>query len=539
MLWAAIKALFSCDRDPDRDLPARHQPGADACCWRCRCSAWPASRSRRSRWFSMRLPRATTSSPTTSPWCITPMTFLSGVYFPIDQMPPLAAGGGRGAAAQGGGRPGSPTGSRKVAGRSAAAAAHPHGVRGLRLLSGTGADPPPVLQVMARFAEVLLRLALLAGAAAFAGAPALAADDFLEPEKAFQFSARAARSEDGRDHFRHRPRLLPLPRAVQVRGRRRDPRHRRRFRRGKVKWDQTFEKDVETYRNVLQDPPAGGCRRRPSSASSPPARAAPMRACAIRRCRAARASAWPASAAAASSARSPMSPAPCSAAARASRSDGDAGAVASPPAASSARSSRCCAAARSGRSSAPSSSPACCSRSRPACCRCCRSSRRSSSARRSRRHLRGDVRGRGAMAASAGRCRAVAASASPLPIRSAWRSSTPLFGVAAGLAGEGLAAALQNPWVLGAFAAGLVALSLSMFGFYNLQLPPALTCRFAAASQRLPAGRARRRVRDGRGVGADRQPLRRRAARRRLALPQPDPRRLARRHGAVLAGRRA
>ena len=45
------------------------------------------------------------------------------------------------------------------------------------------------------------------------------------------------------------------------------------------------------------------------------------------------------------------------------------------------------------------------------------------------------------------------------------------FGVAAGLAGEGLAAALQNPWVLGAFALGLVALSLSMFGVYELQMP--------------------------------------------------------------------
>jgi thiol:disulfide interchange protein DsbD len=63
------------------------------------------------------------------------------------------------------------------------------------------------------------------------------------------------------------------------------------------------------------------------------------------------------------------------------------------------------------------------------------------------------------------------------------------FGVAAGLAGEGLAAALQNPWVLGAFALGLVALSLSMFGFYSLQLPQALACRFVSASQKLPAGR--------------------------------------------------
>jgi thioredoxin:protein disulfide reductase len=63
------------------------------------------------------------------------------------------------------------------------------------------------------------------------------------------------------------------------------------------------------------------------------------------------------------------------------------------------------------------------------------------------------------------------------------------LGVAAGLAGEGLAAALQNVWVLTAFAFGLVALSLSMFGIYELQLPASLTGRLTAASNRLPAGR--------------------------------------------------
>ncbi|MEP6876012.1 MAG: protein-disulfide reductase DsbD [Burkholderiales bacterium] len=63
------------------------------------------------------------------------------------------------------------------------------------------------------------------------------------------------------------------------------------------------------------------------------------------------------------------------------------------------------------------------------------------------------------------------------------------LGVAAGLAGAGLAAALQNPWVLGAFALGLVALAMSMFGVYELQLPAAFNSRMASASQRLPAGR--------------------------------------------------
>ena len=63
------------------------------------------------------------------------------------------------------------------------------------------------------------------------------------------------------------------------------------------------------------------------------------------------------------------------------------------------------------------------------------------------------------------------------------------FGVAAGLAGEGLAAALQNPWVLGAFALGLAALSLSMFGVYELQMPLSLRCRVSDAAHKLPGGR--------------------------------------------------
>lgn len=44
-------------------------------------------------------------------------------------------------------------------------------------------------------------------------------------------------------------------------------------------------------------------------------------------------------------------------------------------------------------------------------------------------------------------------------------------GVIAALSGENLQAALQNPWALGIFAGVFVLLSLSMFGFYDLQLP--------------------------------------------------------------------
>jgi thiol:disulfide interchange protein DsbD len=63
------------------------------------------------------------------------------------------------------------------------------------------------------------------------------------------------------------------------------------------------------------------------------------------------------------------------------------------------------------------------------------------------------------------------------------------LGVAAGLVGEGLSAALQNPWVLGAFGLLIVAMALSMFGFYDLQLPGALQTRLAGASGRQSSGK--------------------------------------------------
>ncbi len=63
------------------------------------------------------------------------------------------------------------------------------------------------------------------------------------------------------------------------------------------------------------------------------------------------------------------------------------------------------------------------------------------------------------------------------------------LGVAAGLIGEGLAAALQNPWVLSAFGLLIVAMALSMFGFYELQVPAALQSRLAGASNRQASGK--------------------------------------------------
>jgi thiol:disulfide interchange protein DsbD len=64
-----------------------------------------------------------------------------------------------------------------------------------------------------------------------------------------------------------------------------------------------------------------------------------------------------------------------------------------------------------------------------------------------------------------------------------------ILGVAAGLLGEGLSAALQNPWVLSAFALLMVLLSLSMFGVYQLQVPPAIQARLTRISGKQTAGK--------------------------------------------------
>jgi thiol:disulfide interchange protein DsbD len=63
-----------------------------------------------------------------------------------------------------------------------------------------------------------------------------------------------------------------------------------------------------------------------------------------------------------------------------------------------------------------------------------------------------------------------------------------IAGVVAGLAGANLQAAFQKPWILIAFAALFVLLSLSMFGFYELQLPGAWQSRIAAVSNRQKSG---------------------------------------------------
>lgn len=63
-----------------------------------------------------------------------------------------------------------------------------------------------------------------------------------------------------------------------------------------------------------------------------------------------------------------------------------------------------------------------------------------------------------------------------------------LFGVVAALAGQNLQAALQAPAVILGFAAVFVALSLSMFGLYELRLPSALQTRLSQLSARQRGG---------------------------------------------------
>jgi thiol:disulfide interchange protein DsbD len=63
-----------------------------------------------------------------------------------------------------------------------------------------------------------------------------------------------------------------------------------------------------------------------------------------------------------------------------------------------------------------------------------------------------------------------------------------IAGVAAGLSGSMLSAALQNAWVLGSFAVIFVLLSFSMFGFYELQLPGVLQTKLSEEAGHLKGG---------------------------------------------------
>ena len=63
-----------------------------------------------------------------------------------------------------------------------------------------------------------------------------------------------------------------------------------------------------------------------------------------------------------------------------------------------------------------------------------------------------------------------------------------IAGVVAGLSGSMLSAALQNAWLLGTFAFIFVLLSLSMFGFYDLQVPGGIQSKLSEEAGHLKGG---------------------------------------------------
>ncbi|QLG86945.1 protein-disulfide reductase DsbD [Chitinibacter bivalviorum] len=63
------------------------------------------------------------------------------------------------------------------------------------------------------------------------------------------------------------------------------------------------------------------------------------------------------------------------------------------------------------------------------------------------------------------------------------------IGVAAAATGTLLVVALQQPWVIALFALFFVAMALSMFGLFNVQLPSALQSKLNNASMKLPGGK--------------------------------------------------
>ena len=61
-------------------------------------------------------------------------------------------------------------------------------------------------------------------------------------------------------------------------------------------------------------------------------------------------------------------------------------------------------------------------------------------------------------------------------------------GVLAGLFGANLQVIFQNPWIISGFSVLFVALALSMFGFYNLQLPASWQTKLSEISNRQKSG---------------------------------------------------
>ncbi|WP_019594787.1 protein-disulfide reductase DsbD [Thioalkalivibrio sp. ALM2T] len=63
-----------------------------------------------------------------------------------------------------------------------------------------------------------------------------------------------------------------------------------------------------------------------------------------------------------------------------------------------------------------------------------------------------------------------------------------IAGVFAGLAGANLQAAFQNPWIIGTFVAIFIALAMSMFGFYELQMPAGVQSKLSQISNKQEGG---------------------------------------------------
>lgn len=61
-------------------------------------------------------------------------------------------------------------------------------------------------------------------------------------------------------------------------------------------------------------------------------------------------------------------------------------------------------------------------------------------------------------------------------------------GVFAAMSGSNLQAAFQNPWILSTFSLLFVALAMSMFGFYELQLPASMQAKLSDISNRQRGG---------------------------------------------------
>jgi thiol:disulfide interchange protein DsbD len=63
-----------------------------------------------------------------------------------------------------------------------------------------------------------------------------------------------------------------------------------------------------------------------------------------------------------------------------------------------------------------------------------------------------------------------------------------IVGILVGLSGENIQAWFQNPWIIGSFAIIFVALSFSMFGFYEMQMPASIQSKLTNMSNSQQGG---------------------------------------------------